>query len=156
MTSSAREGSRGSMGIMAMRVLVADDHTALRQSLIRVLQSNTALEVVGEAGDGGAAVEMAKALNPDVVIMDVIMPEVNGIDATQQIVHDCPHTQVVGHSIHASKVYVARMFKAGASAYVLKSGDLDELVHAVEAVSHGEIYVSPEITDVGPRRTRRF
>jgi DNA-binding NarL/FixJ family response regulator len=138
---------------MAVRVLIADDHVALRRSLIRVLQSDSGLEVVGEAGDGGAAVEMAKTLNPDVVIMDVAMPQVNGIDATRQIVHDCPHTQVIGHSVHASRAYATRMFKAGASAYVLKSGDLDELVHAVEAVSHGETYLSPEITSVGPHRT---
>jgi DNA-binding NarL/FixJ family response regulator len=130
---------------MAVRVLVADDHVTLRRSLMRVLQSEGGMEVVGEAGDGGMAVELAKTLNPDIVIMDIVMPLVNGIDATRQIVHDCPHTQVIGLSVHTSRAYATRMFKAGASAYVLKSGDLDELVHAVEAVSHGETYLSPEI-----------
>jgi len=134
---------------MAVRVLIADDHVALRRSLIRALQADGGMEVVGEAGDGGLAVEMAKTLNPDVVIMDVVMPRINGIDATRQIVHDCPHTQVIGLSVHTSKAYATRMFKAGASAYVLKGGDLDELVHAVEAVSHGETYLSPEIIDPG-------
>ncbi len=132
---------------MALRVLIADDHVALRRSLIRALQADGAMEVIGEAGDGGLAVEMAKTLNPDIVIMDVVMPLVNGIDATRQIIHDCPHTQVIGLSVHTSKAFAVRMFKAGASAYVLKGGDLDELVHAVDAVSHGETYMSPEILD---------
>ena len=88
---------------MAVRVLIADDHVALRRSLIRALQADGGMEVVGEAGDGGLAVEMAKTLNPDIVIMDVVMPLVNGIDATRQIVHDCPHTQVIGLSVHISK-----------------------------------------------------
>jgi two-component system invasion response regulator UvrY len=136
---------------MAVRILIADDHVALRRSLVRALQSDAGMQVVGEAGDGGLAVEMAKELNPDVVIMDIVMPLVNGIDATRQIVHDCPHTQVIGLSVHVSKAYATRMLMAGASAYVLKSGDLDELVHAVEAVSHGETYLSPEVPDISRR-----
>jgi DNA-binding NarL/FixJ family response regulator len=134
---------------MAVRVLIADDHVTLRRSLIRALQLETGMEVVGEAGDGGMAVELAKALNPDIVIMDIVMPLVNGIDATRQIAQDCPHTAIIGLSVHASRAYAARMFKAGASAYVLKSGDLDELVHAVDAVSHGRTYLSPEIPNAG-------
>jgi DNA-binding NarL/FixJ family response regulator len=133
---------------MAVRILIADDNVALRRSLVRALQSDAGIEVVGEAGDGGLAVEMAKELNPDVVIMDIVMPLVNGIDATRQIVHDCPRTQVIGLSVHISKAYATRMLMAGASAYVLKNGDLDELVHAVEAVSHGETYLSPEVLDI--------
>ena len=136
---------------MALRVLIADDHVALRRSLIRALQADGGMEIVGEAGDGGMAVELAKTLNPDIVIMDIVMPLVNGIDATRQIVHDCPHTQIIGLSVHASKAYVSRMLKAGASAYVLKSGDADEIVHAVNTVSHGGTYLSPGITDP-PRR----
>ncbi len=132
---------------MSVRVLIADDHVALRRSLIRALQADGGMEIVGEAGDGGMAVELAKTLNPDIVIMDIVMPLVNGIDATRQIVHDCPHTQVIGLSVHTSRAYATRMLKAGASAYVLKSGDLDELVHAVDAVSHGGTYLSPEVSD---------
>lgn len=130
---------------MAVRLLIADDHVALRRSVIRALESEAGMEVVGEAGDGGMAVELAKSLNPDIVIMDIVMPLVNGIDATRQIVQDCPHTQVIGFSVHTSRAYATRMFKAGASAYVLKNGDLDELVHAVDAVSRGETYMSPEV-----------
>jgi DNA-binding NarL/FixJ family response regulator len=138
---------------MAVRVLIADDHVALRRSLIRALQTETGMEVVGEAGDGGMAVELAKTLNPDIVIMDIVMPLVNGIDATRQIVHDCPHTLVIGLSVHTSRAYATRMFKAGASAYVLKNGDLDELVHAVDAVSHGETYLSPEVPGADSHHT---
>ncbi len=134
---------------MALRVLIADDHVALRRSLIRALQADGEMEIVGEAGDGGMAVELAKTLNPDIVIMDIVMPLVNGIDATRQIVHDCPHTQVIGLSVHTSKAFASRMLKAGAAAYVLKSGDLDELVHAMDAVSHGQTYLSPELSDPG-------
>jgi len=137
---------------MPVRVLIVDDHVVLRRSLIRALQSDAGMEIVGEAGDGGMAIELARTLNPDIVIMDVVMPLVNGIDATRQIVADCPHTQIIGLSVHASRAYASGMFKAGASAYVLKSGDLDELVHAVDVVSHGETYVSPEIP--GTRRQR--
>ena len=93
------------------------------------------------------AVELAKTLNPHIVIMDIVMPLVNGIDATRQIIHDCPCIQIIGLSVHASKAYASRMLKAGASAYVLKSGDLDEIVHAADAVSQGETYVSPEVTN---------
>jgi DNA-binding NarL/FixJ family response regulator len=132
---------------MALRVLIVDDHVALRRSLIRALESDGGMEIIGEAGDGGMAVELAKTLNPDIVIMDIVMPLVNGIDATRQIVQDCPRTQIIGLSVHASKAYVTRMFKAGASAYVLKNGDLDEIVHAVDAVSHGQTYLSPEVTN---------
>lgn len=130
-----------------MRVLIADDHVALRRSLVRALKLETGMEIVGEAGDGGMAVELAKTLNPDIVIMDIVMPLVNGIDATRQIAHDCPHTAIIGLSVHASRAFATRMFNAGASAFVVKSGDLDELVHAVDAVSHGETYLSPEIVD---------
>ncbi len=150
MITFAREGSRGSVSAMSVRVLIADDHVALRRSLIRALQAEGGMEVIGEAGDGGMAVELAKTLNPDIVIMDIIMPLVNGIDATRQIVQDCPRIHVIGLSVHISKAYAARMFSAGASAYVLKNGDLDELVHAVDAVSHGQTYLSPEMLD--PRR----
>jgi DNA-binding NarL/FixJ family response regulator len=136
---------------MSLRILIADDHAALRRSLVRALQSDGGIEVVGEAADGGMAVELAKTLKPDIVIMDIVMPLVNGIDATRQIMHDCPNVRVIGLSIHAFRAYVTRMFAAGASAYVLKDGDLDELTHAVEAVSHGKTYVSPEIPRIRPQ-----
>jgi DNA-binding NarL/FixJ family response regulator len=148
---TVRQGRQsGEQRGMALRILVADDHMLLRHSLVRALESDESLEVVGEADDGGAAVQMARRLKPDIVIMDVVMPQVNGIDATRQIAHDCPNVHVIGMSVHASKVYATRMHDAGASAYVLKDGDLDELKRAVQAVSRGGTYFSPHIPGFHP------
>jgi DNA-binding NarL/FixJ family response regulator len=134
-----------------MRILIADDHVQLRHSVASALKAGGGIEIVGEAGDGVAAVRMARTLRPDIVIMDVMMPQVNGIDATRQILHDCPGTHVIGLSVHASRACARRMFNAGASAYVLKTGDIDELVHAVEAVSHGDTYLSPDVPGLSPQ-----
>jgi len=131
-----------------VRILIADDHALLRRSLIRALRASNGLEIVGEAGDGCAAVHLARSLKPDIVIMDVAMPQLNGIDATRQILHDDPDIHVIGLSVHASKAYACGMFDAGALAYVLKDSDVQELLDAVEAVSHGETYLSPEMANL--------
>ncbi len=141
----AREGNQGSREGHMMRVLIADDHAAVRRSLSQALGSEPDVEVVGEAWDGSSAVELAKELSPDVVFMDVVMPSLGGIEATRQILQQCPGVQVIALSVHASTAYASRMLKAGARAYVLKDGDVQELMHAVDAVSHGRIYLSPAI-----------
>ncbi len=130
---------------MAMRILVADDHVAVRESLIRGLRYEADVDVVAEAEDGSSAVALAKEFLPDVVLMDVSMPRLNGIEATRQIAATCPAVRVIGLSVHDSKHYADAMFRAGASAYVVKDGEIDELVRALEAVVHGETFRSEQV-----------
>jgi two-component system NarL family response regulator len=114
-----------------MRILIADDHAAVRRSLTQALQVEPGIEVVGEASDGAAAIRLAKQLTPDDVLMDVVMPQVDGIEATRQIMRDCPHIRIIGLSVHDSMAYTARMLDAGASAYLLKDCDLESLLREI-------------------------
>jgi DNA-binding NarL/FixJ family response regulator len=136
----------GSVASMSLRVLIADDHAAVRQALIRSFQQEQDIEIVGEAEDGCSAVDMVGQLSPDVVIMDITMPRLDGIGATRQIAEQHPTVRVVGLSVHASKPYISKMFAAGAAGYILKDDDFDELVKAVRVVSQGGTYVSEAAT----------
>lgn len=131
-----------------MRIVIADDEGIMRQGLRALIEARPDMEVVGEAQDGWRVVELAKELTPDLVIMDISMPNLNGLEATRQILHENPNIKIVALSTYPHKHYVTEMLKAGALGYVLKSYLFDELLKALDAATNGEHYLSPKITDV--------
>lgn len=131
-----------------MRVFLADDHTILREGLRALLEREADVTVVGEAADGRDALTQVLALRPDVVVMDISMPGLNGVEATRRVVEALPRTKVIGLSMHADRRYVQAMFEAGAVGYLLKNAASDELLHALRVVVEGRRYVSPALTDV--------
>jgi DNA-binding NarL/FixJ family response regulator len=128
-----------------MRVLVADDHQIFRQGLKALLESYPDFEVIAEATDGRQAVEMARQSNPDVIVMDVAMPDLNGIEATRKIMTDQPGTKIVALSMHTDPRFTSEMLRAGAKAYVPKESAFTELAEAVRSVAAGNVYVSPRV-----------
>jgi len=133
---------------MPAKILLADDHAIIRDGLTALLDKQPDIEVVGAVEDGRKAMELARELKPDIVIMDITMPNLNGIDATRKIVGKSGPTKVIALSMHSSRRFVTEMLKAGASAYILKEGLFNELLEAIRAVLNGEIYLSPRITGV--------
>ena len=133
---------------MSIRIILADDHTVLRHGLVKSFQNEKDMEVIAQAKDGYSTVELVKQLYPDVVIMDIGMPDLNGIEATRQITKAFPQTKVVALSMHSGRNFIIEMFKAGASGYLLKDCEFDELVNAVRLVVAGKTYISPSISDV--------
>ena len=131
---------------MAVRILIADDHKIMRDGLRAMLEKQPGMEVIAEAEDGRQAVKFAKELLPDIVIMDIGMPDLNGIEATRQIVSDLPDIRIIALSMHSDRRFVAQMFKAGASGYLLKDCAFEELSRAVHSVLANQTYLSPEIT----------
>lgn len=127
------------------RILIGDDHTLVRQGLRKILEAEPGLEVVAEAGDGREAVAQAVALKPDVAVLDVGMPQLNGIDAAQQIARRQPSTRVLMLSMHGDDAYVTRALQAGVSGYVLKDSADHELLRAVAAVASGQSFFSPAV-----------
>ncbi len=131
-----------------MRVLIADDHGILRQGLKSLLDGEEDIEVVGEACDGGEAVRLFMELSPDVVVMDVTMPEIDGIEATKRILLQNPRAKIVALSMHDEPFVVRETLKAGAAGFVLKSYLADEVVKAIRVTMQGGYYLSAKITDI--------
>jgi len=131
-----------------VRVLLADDHKLIRAGLVLVVQQQPDLSVIGEADDGRQAVQLVESLKPDVVVMDIGMPNLNGIEAARQITASRPDTAVVILSMHADEGYVLRALKAGARAYLLKDSATTDLVQAIRAVVEGKSFFSPAVSKV--------
>ena len=129
---------------MSIRVLLADDHAIVREGLRALLIADPRIGVVGEAGNGREAVRLAAELDPDVLIMDISMPDLNGVEAVRMIAVKCPRTKIVMLSMHSSTEHVHRAFEAGASGYVLKESAGAELLAAVNAVHAGNRYSEPD------------
>ena len=133
---------------MATRILLVDDHALMREGLRAILVADPDIEVIGEASDGREALEMAPRLNPDVIVMDVGMPHLNGFEATRQIASVAPMSRVIALSTHNDKRYVLAMLEAGARGYVVKSAVGEELMRAILTVKRNQIYLSPEVAGV--------
>ena len=131
-----------------VKILLADDHSLIRSCLRNVLDQQPGMEVVGEASDGREAVELARKLKPLVVVMDIVMPSLNGIEATRQIVERNGHTKVLALSMYRRANYVQEMLKAGATGYVLKTCPVDELLLAIRTVANERTYLTPEIAHI--------
>ncbi|MGB9611021.1 MAG: response regulator [Bryobacteraceae bacterium] len=130
-----------------IRILLADDHSMVRQGFRRILEAQADFEIVGEASDGREAIALAEQLRPDIVVMDVAMPGLNGIEATRRIVESSPRTRVLALSMHRDSVYVREILRAGARGYLLKDAFDADLVAAVRAVARGEGYIAPAVAD---------
>ena len=131
---------------MTIRIVLADDHKVLRDGLKSLLNQQEDLEVIGVADDGQEAVKLARKLQPDVMVLDIGMPNMNGIQATQHIVADLPDTRVLALSMHSDHQFVVKMLQAGASGYMLKDCAYEELISAVRAISAGRFYLSKDVT----------
>ena len=130
---------------MTIRIVLVDDHTVMREGLRLQIEQLADMEVVAEADNGRSAIRLAEELNPDVVIMDISMSGLNGIEATRQIIDKCDGLKVITLSMHPSRRYVAQMLKAGASGYILKDSAFSEITEAIRGVVAGQTYLSPQI-----------
>lgn len=130
---------------MSIRVLLGDDHKIVREGLRSILENELHMEVVGQGEDGRTVVELAKKLQPDIVIMDISMPDLNGIEATRQILAGFPKIKIIALSMYSDKRYISEMLSAGASGYLLKHCALDELERAIQTVLAHKTYISPDI-----------
>jgi DNA-binding NarL/FixJ family response regulator len=128
-------------------IILADDHRIVRQGLRALLETEPDFQLVGETGDGLEAIQLAERLQPDVAVLDLMMPGINGLEATRQISDNCPQTHVIILSMHANEAYVLESLRNGAAGYVLKDSSADDLVRAVREVVAGRRYLSPPLSE---------
>ena len=129
-----------------LRILIAEDHLSVREGFKLIIESQEDMEVVGEAGDGRAAVELARQLQPDIVLMDISMPELNGLKATAKLKRVAPDIKILTLTRHTDEAYLKELLQAGVSGYVLKQSAITELIRAIHAVASGGNYLDPAIT----------
>lgn len=129
-----------------LRVVLAEDHTLVRKGIRAVLRQLAGVEVVAEAADGRAAIELVRRHAPDVVVMDIAMSGLNGLDATARITREFPQTRVLILSMHATEEYVAQALRAGATGYLMKGADVPEFELAIRSVARGETYLTPSVS----------
>ena len=131
---------------MSTKVLLADDHQIMRNGLRKLLENEDGMEIVSETDNGRDAVRIANELQPDIVVMDIAMPDMNGIEATRRIIAANPDVKILALSMHKEKRLIFEMFDAGAKGYLLKECAFEEVLRAIRVVQHGELYLSPKIT----------
>jgi len=132
---------------MSIQIIIADDHQIVRQGLVTLLEKESDMQVVAEAEDGSRTVTLAREFVPHVIVMDIKMPILDGVQATKQILTELPNIKVIGLSMHADRHFVITMLKAGARGYLLKDCAFEELAQAIRLVVSDKIYLSPDITD---------
>ena len=133
---------------MSIKILLADDHRIMREGLRSLIENEPDMEVVAEAADGRATVRLAEEVSPDVAVVDITMPELNGIEASSQIVARAPDTKVLALSMHSDEHFVTGMLRAGASGYLLKDCAAEELCRAIRAIVANETHLSPKVASI--------
>jgi len=133
---------------MPVRLIIADDHRLFREGLANLLSDSKDIEIIAEAENGIDVIEKAKELNPDVIVMDIGMPLLNGVDATVRLFKELPAIKVIALSMHSEKQYIKGMLEAGASGYLFKNCAYDELIEAIHTVNAGKKYLSDKITEI--------
>jgi DNA-binding NarL/FixJ family response regulator len=133
---------------MPVRIIIADDHRLFREGLVNLLSDAKDIEIVAEADNGKDVIEKAKALNPDIIVMDIGMPILNGVEATARLLKELPAIKVIALSMHSEKQFIKGMLEAGASGYLFKNCAYDELIEAIHTVNAGKKYLSDKITEI--------